>query len=65
MESYDLIVVGGGFAGTAAAIAAARKGLRVLLIEKATALAVPLFKALSTRSWDTGRLIRTQKSACI
>ena len=31
---YDLIVVGGGFAGTAAAITAAEKGVDVLLIEK-------------------------------
>ena len=36
MESkhYDIIVIGGGFAGTAAAIAAARQGRRVRLIEK-------------------------------
>ena len=31
---YDIIVVGGGFAGAAAAIAAAREGKRVRLIEK-------------------------------
>ena len=31
---YDLIVVGGGFAGTAAAIEAAKHGAEVLLIEK-------------------------------
>ncbi len=34
MKKYDLIVVGGGFAGTCAAIEAARSGLNVLLIEK-------------------------------
>ena len=33
-KSYDIIVVGGGFAGTAAAICAARRGRKVLLIEK-------------------------------
>lgn len=33
-ERYEMIVVGGGFAGTAAAIAAARQGKDVLLIEK-------------------------------
>ncbi|MBQ9121439.1 MAG: FAD-dependent oxidoreductase [Clostridia bacterium] len=38
MEKYELIVVGGGFAGTAAAIAAAREGIRVLLIEKSNCL---------------------------
>ncbi len=31
---FDLIVVGGGFAGTAAAISAAREGVDVLLIER-------------------------------
>ena len=34
MKKYDLIVVGGGFSGAAAAIAAGRKGLSVLLLEK-------------------------------
>ena len=34
MKQYDLIVAGGGFSGAAAAIAAARRGMNVLLIEK-------------------------------
>ena len=34
MNHYDLIVLGGGITGACAAIAAGRKGLRVLLIEK-------------------------------
>jgi len=34
MDNFDLIVVGGGFSGTCAAIEAARKGLSVLLVEK-------------------------------
>lgn len=38
MERFDLLVAGGGFAGTAAAIAAARQGARVLLIEKINCL---------------------------
>lgn len=35
---FDVIVVGGGFAGTAAAISAARRGADVLLIERYNAL---------------------------
>ena len=38
MKHYDLVVVGGGFAGVAAALAAAEEGCRVLLIEKGNAL---------------------------
>lgn len=34
MKNYDLIVVGGGISGVAAAVSAAREGVRVLLIEK-------------------------------
>lgn len=34
MKKYDVIVIGGGFSGTAAAIAAAREGVSVLLVEK-------------------------------
>jgi len=38
MKHYDLAVVGGGFAGVAAAVAAAREGAKVLLIEKGNCL---------------------------
>lgn len=38
MKKYDLIVVGGGFAGFGAAVAAARDGLKTLLIERTNAL---------------------------
>ena len=38
MKKYDLIVVGGGFAGFGAAVAAAREGVKTLLIERTNAL---------------------------
>lgn len=38
MKKYNLIVIGGGLSGVAAAVSAAREGLKVLLIESAGAL---------------------------
>lgn len=38
MEKYNLLVAGGGLTGVAAAISAARQGLRVLLVEKSGSL---------------------------
>ena len=38
MKTYDVAVLGGGFAGVAAALAAARSGAKVLLIEKGNCL---------------------------
>lgn len=38
MKTYDLIVLGGGFAGVAAAISAAREGADTLLVEKSNCL---------------------------
>ncbi len=38
MYNYDVVVVGGGFTGVAAAIAAAREGLDTIIIESAGAL---------------------------
>ena len=38
MKKYDIAVIGGGFAGVAAALAAARCGSKVLLVEKSNCL---------------------------
>lgn len=64
---YDLIIVGGGFAGTAAAIAAARRNVDVLLIERCNALGgaavnqlVMPFMPYSTRMPETNE----QKYLC-
>lgn len=38
MKKYDLAVIGGGFAGVAAALAAARVGAKVLIVEKSNCL---------------------------
>lgn len=38
MKHYDVVVCGGGIAGVAAALAAARRGRKVLLVEKQSAL---------------------------
>lgn len=38
MYKYDIAVIGGGFSGAAAAIAAAREGAKVILVEKSNCL---------------------------
>lgn len=38
MKKYDVAVIGGGFAGVAAAIAAARGGAKVIIVEKSNCL---------------------------
>ncbi len=61
-SKYDLIVVGGGFAGSCAAIAAAREGLSVLLVERYNCLGgaagnglVMPFMGYATKDMESGR----------
>lgn len=61
MKKYDLVVVGGGFAGAAAAISAARSGLDVLLVERSNCLGgaaanclVNPFMPFTTKNQETG-----------
>lgn len=46
MKKYDVAVIGGGFAGFAAAVASAREGAKTILIEKSGALGGALNLAL-------------------
>ena len=46
---FDVVVVGGGVAGTAAAITAARKGLRTVLVDSAQSVG-----GLATNGYVTG-----------
>ena len=71
MKRYDLAVVGGGFAGFAAAVSAAREGARVILIEKGNALGgaavnnlvnpfMPYFTTIDGKKYDLSRGIFTE-----
>jgi hypothetical protein len=62
-NNYEIIVVGGGFAGVAAALAAAREGRRVLIVEKGNSLGgaavhalVNPFMSMTPRIQDGGTL---------
>ena len=71
MKRYDLAVVGGGFAGFAAAVSAAREGASVILIEKGNALGgaavnnlvtpfMPYFTTIDGKKYDLSRGIFTE-----
>ncbi len=68
MKKYDLIVVGGGFAGAGAALAAARNGASVLIIERINALggapctmAVNPFMSSATKDLVNGGYMRLSR----
>ena len=43
---YNLVVAGGGLSGVAAAVSAAREGLKILLVEKSGCLGGAMVKVL-------------------
>ena len=52
-DSYDLVVVGGGPGGCAAAAVAAREGLRTLMVERAAVAGFKLGESLMPETYST------------
>ena len=61
MKKYDVIVVGAGFAGVCAAIAAARSGLKVLIADKGNCLGGTCTQGLVTPFMSTTTVIDEKK----
>ena len=57
---YDVVVAGAGVAGIAAAVAAARRGMKTALIEKQRFTAYPL----TDQTFISGEDFRREKSQC-
>ena len=71
MKRYDLCVVGGGFAGFAAAVSAARDGASVIIVEKGNSLGgaavnnlvtpfMPYFTTIDGKKFDLSRGLFTE-----
>ena len=56
MVSYDILVVGAGPAGGATALAAARRGMRVLIVDRRQVVGVPVQCAEYIPAMLMGRL---------
>ena len=70
-EDYDVVVIGGGAAGVAASVSAARNGARTLLVEAGPMIGgemlsgLPLDGCLSTRGeWVVGGVVRELLAEC-
>jgi hypothetical protein len=63
VEKYDVIVAGGGFAGFAAAVAAAREGASVLLFDKSNCLGGAASNCLVNPFMDTHTVIDGERVA--
>jgi len=70
-ERYDVVVIGGGSAGVAAAIAAARNGARTVLVDAGPMIGgemlsgIPIDGCLSTRGeWVVGGIVRELFAEC-
>ena len=55
MNKFDVIVVGGGIAGSAASVSAVREGQKVLLIEKAILYASKMLEGTGALMMETGK----------
>lgn len=64
MKNYDVITVGGGFAGVAAAIAAAREGANVLLVERNCMLGGAASNCLINPFMRSYTTVQTKNSTC-
>lgn len=61
MKKYDLAVIGGGFAGVSAALAAARRGADVLIVEKSNCLGGAAANALVNPFMGTRTVLNGEK----
>lgn len=70
MESYDIVIVGGGPAGSSAAMTAAKSGLKVLMVEKRAEIGSPkrcgegLSKS-SLRGWASRKTTAGYAGPCL
>ena len=66
MKKYDVAVIGGGFSGVAAAIAAAREGARVIILlrifHRIPSLSISLIQKSSTRVSQPARYVSSRTS---